>query len=566
MIDKGLLKLLGKDKKYIYFTVLFMLLGLLGNIMITFCLCLSIYLASTNQPFMGCFIVAGVVMIIRYMTSILAGDLREVLGRNVRKNLREQVYQKILKLGVKSTNDMSMAGLTQVAMEGIEQLDLYYSMYIPQFFYAMIAPIILFVVCVGIEWKVALVLLCCVPLIPISIIGVSKYAKKIFAKYWGKYTSMGDHFLDSVQGLKDLKIFSADKMQHLKMNQTSEEFRKITMKVLVMQLASTTIMDFVAYGGAGLGIALTILSILSGGLSIYEGLFLILVAVDFFLPLRAFGSAFHIAMNGLSAGHKILALLETADPIWGSKEVSDTSLKLNLVTLSYDGSRDVLKDVSMHIEKRGMYSLVGESGCGKTTIVNLLCGAITPNLGEVLVGNELLQNVSRESYYSKLAVVSYNTYIFNESIRNNFKLAKENVSDKEIHEALKKVNLDIFDDLDYVISEDGNNISGGQKQRLALAINLVSNKDIYIFDEATSNIDIESEAIIMNNIKALSKHKTVIVISHRLENVVASDVIYYMEDGSIKEVGNHQDLMKLKGGYEQLYTTQKLLERGDIHE
>lgn len=482
----------------------------------------------------------------------------------MRKNLREQVYQKILKLGVKSTNDMSMAGLTQVAMEGIEQLDLYYSMYIPQFFYAMIAPIILFVVCVGIEWKVALVLLCCVPLIPISIIGVSKYAKKIFAKYWGKYTSMGDHFLDSVQGLKDLKIFSADKMQHLKMNQTSEEFRKITMKVLVMQLASTTIMDFVAYGGAGLGIALTILSILSGGLSIHEGLFLILVAVDFFLPLRAFGSAFHIAMNGLSAGHKILALLETADPIWGSKEVSDTSLKLNLVTLSYDGSRDVLKDVSMHIEKRGMYSLVGESGCGKTTIVNLLCGAITPNLGEVLVGNELLQNVSRESYYSKLAVVSYNTYIFNESIRNNFKLAKENVSDDEIHEALKKVNLDIFDDLDDVISEDGSNISGGQKQRLALAINLVANKDIYIFDEATSNIDIESEAIIMNNIKALSKHKTVIVISHRLENVVASDVIYYMEDGSIKEVGNHQDLMKLKGGYEQLYTTQKLLERGAL--
>ena len=288
-------------------------------------------------------------MAVRYATTRLVGDLKDTLGRSVKKDLRERVYNKIVRLGVRSTDDMSMAGLTQIALEGVEQLDLYYSSYLPQFFYAMLAPLLLFTITVGISWRVALVLLCCVPLIPLSIIAVSKWAKKIFAKYWGKYTSMGDSFLDSVQGLKELKIFGADAAQHRKMNETSEEFRKITMKVLVMQLASTTIMDLVAYGGAGLGIAMALLSVTRWGLSPIAALFLILVAVDFFLPLRAFGSAFHIAMNGVSAGQKILSLLGQDDPVWGQEAVTDTELKLEGVTFSYDGKRDVLELSLIHI-------------------------------------------------------------------------------------------------------------------------------------------------------------------------------------------------------------------------
>ena len=237
------------------------------------------------------------------------------------------------------------------------------SSYIPQFFYAMLAPFVLFGITVWIEWRVALVLLCCVPLIPVSIIAVSKYAKKIFAKYWGKYTSMGDSFLDSVQGLKELKIFGADEAQHIKMNETSEDFRKITMKVLVMQLASTTIMDLVAYGGAGLGIAMAILSVIFWDLSPIAALFLILVAVDFFLPLRAFGSAFHVAMNGASAGKKIISLLEQPDPVWGEELAEGNEIELRNITFSYDGKRDVLKNINMTFGDKGMTSIVGESGC-----------------------------------------------------------------------------------------------------------------------------------------------------------------------------------------------------------
>lgn len=573
MIDKKLLALLGHNKKYIFYAVGLMIVGLFANLAITASICYAIQYAaeytssgSNAQGFILPAVIVIIAMAIRYVTSRSIGDLKDTLGRNVKKDLRQKIYDKIIKLGVRTTDNMSMAGLTQLSMEGVEQLDLYYSAYIPQFFYAMIAPIILFIVTVRINWAVALVLLACVPLIPMSIIAVSRYAKKIFAKYWGKYTSMGDSFLDSVQGLKELKIFQADAAQNIKMNETSEEFRKITMKVLVMQLASTTIMDMVAYGGAGLGIALTIHAVVNGSLSAYAALFLILVAVDFFLPLRAFGSAFHIAMNGASAGNKILSLLAQPDPVWGNETVDGTEITVKDVTFSYDGKRDVLKHASMNFGSTGMCAIVGESGSGKSTVVNLLLGAYHPQQGSILVGNKPLETLSRESYYSHISVVSYNTYIFNETIRQNFMLAKDNVTDEEIYSALKKVNLyDFIIDnggLDKVITEDAANISGGQKQRLALAINLVANKDIYIFDEATSNIDIESEAIIMNNIKELSKEKSVIVISHRLANIIAADTIYYIEDGEVKEYGTHNELMNMHEGYAKLYTTQKKLEEG----
>lgn len=569
MIDKELFKLIGKNKKYIFIAVALQVLGLVANVGITASICWAVYLAITKaEPIIYLYpaICAVTGIAVRYTMTRLTGDIKDVLGRRVKKDLRERTYNKIVKLGVRSTDGMSMAGLTQVSMEGVEQLDLYYSSYLPQFFFAMLAPIILFAICVWIDWRTALVLLACVPLIPVSIIAVSKYAKKIFAKYWGKYTSMGDKFLDSVQGLKELKIFKADEAQHGKMNESAEEFRKITMKVLVMQLASTTIMDLVAYGGAGAGIALAICGAAFWGLSPIYALFLCLVAVEFFLPLRAFGSAFHVAMNGASAGKKIISLLNTPDPEWGTEEVCGKTIELKGVTFSYDGERDVLKNVSMTFPEKGMTAIVGESGCGKSTVVNMLVGAFRPKSGSITVGDVPLESLSRESYYSHLAAVSYNTYIFNETVRENFLLANKAATDEQIYAALEAVNLAEFirenGGLDKVITEDANNISGGQKQRLALAVNLVADKDIYVFDEATSNIDVESEAIIMRNIKTLSKNKSVIVISHRLANVVPADNIYFMENGEVKESGEHTVLMGDKHGYEKLFIAQKQLEEG----
>ena len=569
MFDKELIRLIGAHKKYVIYSVLLMILGMLANIGITASICWAVYLLIEKQPALSYIypaITAIVAILVRYIASRLTGNLKDVLGRKVKKDLRAQTYDKILRLGVKSTDGMSMAGLTQVSMEGIEQLDLYYSTYLPQFFFSIIAPFILFAICVGIDWRTSLVLLACVPLIPVSIVAVSKYAKKIFAKYWGKYTSMGDGFLDSVQGLKELKIFRADAARQVRMNESAEEFRKITMKVLVMQLASTTIMDLVAFGGAGAGIALSVVGLMNGWLAPASALFLVLVAVEFFLPLRALGSAFHVAMNGASAGKKIISLLNQPDPVWGEKDVEGRELALENVTFSYDKKRDVLKDVTMNFLEKGMTAIVGESGCGKSTVVNLLIGARRPDKGRVLIGGEKLENVSRTAYYSRLASVSYNTYIFNDTVRANFELAKKGVTDEEIFAALEKVNLSSFikenGGLDKVITEDANNISGGQKQRLALAVNLVADKDIYVFDEATSNIDVDSEAVIMKNIKEMSAKKSVIVISHRLANVVPADNIYFMRDGQVIESGSHSQLMARKGEYAKLFNVQKQLEEG----
>ena len=568
MIDKELLSLLGGNRKYIAYSVIAMIFGLFANTAVTACICYAIGLAADGaaaSSYVAPALIAALCIALRFCITKATNEFKNALGAHVKKDLRHRAYDKMLRLGVRSSDSATMAGMTQVGVEGIEQLDLYYSTYLPQFFYSMIAPFILFAICAPIDWRTAVMLIVCVPLIPISIVAVSKYAKRIFAKYWGKYTSMGDVFLDSVQGLKELKIFKADARKHEQINASAEDFRKITMKVLVMQLASTTIMDLVAYGGAGAGIALAVSGVMNGADPI-KALFLVLIAVEFFLPLRSLGSAFHVAMNGASAGRKILEILQAKEPEWGDGDIDDTTAQLRGVTFSYDGKRDVLKDVTMSFPRVGMTAIVGESGCGKSTVVNLLSGAYRPSEGEVLAGGKKLSEISRAGWYSHLAIVSYNSYIFNESVRDNFKLARPEVSDEEIYAALEQVRLAEFvksgGGLDKVIAEDGGNISGGQKQRFALAVALIADKEIYAFDEATSNIDGDSEAIIMDNIRKLSKAKNVIVISHRLANVVPADNIYFMSDGEVKESGTHDELIAKGGEYARLFNAQKALEEG----
>ncbi len=570
MIDKDLLSLIGGQRRYIVQTVLLEVLGLLFNLCITLSICwaLELVISGTGGTrWVWPPVLAAVGILGRYLCNIKVGDKKTVLGNAVKTDLRHRAYDKILRLGVRSADEMSMAGLTQVTMEGIEQLDQYYSTYLPQFFYAMIAPCILFLIAVWVDWRTAVMLLVCVPLIPLSIVAVSKYAKKIFARYWDKYTSMGDGFLDSVQGRKELKLFQADEARNDKMNEQAEEFRKITMKVLVMQLASTTIMDLVAYGGAGAGICFAIAAAVRG-VSVTSSLFLILIAVDFFLPLRSLGSAFHVAMNGASAGQKIISLLNAEEPHWGTKEPEGEGLSLEHVSFSYDEERTILSDVDMTFPPRSVTAIVGESGAGKSTVVSLLSGAVTPQAGTVRLGEDPVQDLRREAYYGHLAIVSYDTYILNDTVRKNFELAVPDIQEEEIWSALSLVDGGFIREeggLDKVIGEGGAIISGGQKQRLALAIALAADRDIYIFDEATSNIDVESESIIMSNIYRLSEEKTVIVISHRLANVTEADDIYVLAGGHVAEDGKHPDLLARDGVYAEMFQTQKAQEEVTVH-
>lgn len=567
MLDKELLRLLDK-KGYVAWTVVLSVASLFLNLGITACVCIALAWAyegvkATKYAYLA--VAAAALVAIRFITGMISGNLRNGISNGVKTDLRNKTYRKIVDLGVNSADDMNVAGLTQISLEGIEQLDLYYSSYLPQFFYAMIAPVLLFCVFVFIDWRTAVILLACVPLIPLSIVAVSKYAKKVFAKYWGRYVSMGDGFLDGIQGMRELKIFKADKEYGEKMNVKAEEFRKITMKVLVMQLASTTIMDLVAFGGAGAGIAVAVWGVAAGRFNAFVAMFIVLTAAEFFLPLRSLGSAFHVAMNGASAGKKISALLKKPLPEWGKENYEKQDITIEGVDFSYTPERKIIDGANM-VFSRGMTAIVGESGSGKSTIAGLVTGALRADKGEVKAGEKKLSSLDRSKYYSQLALISCNTYIFNASVEDNFRLAKPDVTQEEIWQALKKVNLDGFikqnGGLEKIINEDGGNISGGQKQRLALAVNLVCDKYIYIFDEATSNIDADSEKIISDNVVTLARDKIVIMISHRLANVVKADKIYYIEKGRVAEQGTHDILMSMDGKYAQLYKTQQRLERG----
>ncbi|MDR1092568.1 MAG: ABC transporter ATP-binding protein/permease [Clostridiales bacterium] len=571
MIDKELLALIRGNKRYIGLTVIINIIGMAASLSVTAGVCLALNGAIRREADIGAYVLpiiltaAGIAA--RFVCGAAAGRFKRVLGERVKMDLREKTYGKILKLNARGADELSMAGLTQVSMEGIEQLDLYYTTYLPQFFYAMAAPFLLFALCVFIDWRTALILLACVPIIPVSIIVVSKKAKKIFAKYWGKYLSMGGAFLDSVQGMRELKIFNADARQNDKMNADAEEFRRITMKVLVMQLFSTTVMDLVAFGGAGLGAALAIFSAVNYSLDPIAALFLILVSAEFFLPLRALGSAFHVAMNGAGAGRKILALLDAEEPAWGGGKLAEAGdIRLSGVTFAYKPGRNVLEDVGMAFPKNRLTAIVGESGSGKSTVAQILTGARRAQTGRATVNGIELSGLSREEYYSRLAVVAYDTYIFNDTVRNNFYLANPKATDAQIWGALKKVNLAGFIEsaggLDKPILEDADNISGGQKQRLALAVSLAAGKSIFIFDEATSNIDVESEAVIMKNIYELRETALVVLISHRLANVAGADNIYVLKDGRVCESGSHDELLTVGKEYANLYLTQKSLECG----
>ncbi len=569
MLNKNLISLLGNDKKKLGFITILNIVSLLANVTITAMICLALYEAYCENysfvTYLPYIFIVILCVIARFMIVGKVSKLKTELGSKVKYNFRKKIVYQIYKLGLAGGKD-STTTMTQLVVEGIEQLNLYFTVFLPQFLYGMIAPVVLFIICLFIEWRTSLVLIICLPFIPISIMLVSRFAKKIFAKYWDKYISMGDGFLDSVNGMKELKIFDADKRKQIEIAEKSEEFRKITMKVLVMQLSSLTIIDLVAFGGAGVAIVVTLLNAGTTPEAVFQSLFLILICAEFFLPMRGLGSAFHIAMNGTTAGTTLMELLRQDCNVGGTISISQISnITLDHITFGYEEHKNILENVSMKFEK-GIHSIVGESGSGKSTITSLLIGSHIPQSGDIIIDNIYFESYSLSSYYNHLAIIGMNTHIFNMSIRDNFKLVKPDVTDQEIWSALDKVNMyDFVKDvggLDYLILEDAQNISGGQKQRLAFAIHTISPKSLYVFDEPTSNIDIESERIIMKNITALAEDSIVILISHRLQNVVSSRRIFMLKDKRICEEGTHNELMKLEGEYCQLYTTQQALENG----
>lgn len=570
MINKRLINTVDKSKKYIAFHVIAQVVSLIANIIVIFTLGFFLEKLFTKELstkiIFIVILIAIITILIRFTCSKLIAKMSFLASKSVKLVLRDKIYQKLLKLGNRYNEKVSSAEVVQVSVEGVDQLETYFGGYLPQFFYSMIAPLILFVVLSFVSFKAAIVLLICVPLIPISIALVQTFAKKLLSKYWGKYTSLGDTFLENLQGLTTLKIYQADEIKNKKMNEEAESFRKITMKVLVMQLNSITIMDLVAYGGAALGVIFAASEFNSGAISLMGCFAIILLSADFFIPMRQLGSFFHIAMNGMAASDKIFRLLDIEEPIAKNRQIdkNNYTVKAEKLSFSYDNERMVLKAIDFTVPMKGMVAIVGKSGCGKSTIAGILTGRNTGYISSVKIGGIELSDINEKSLMENIVYISHKSYLFKGSVRENLLMGRASASDSELWTVLDRTNLSSFlrqqQGLDTELSERGANLSGGQRQRLALARALLHDASIYIFDEATSNIDVESENLIMNQIYSLSNEKAVIVISHRIANIIKAENIIVMDKGEIKEVGKHLQLLNKKGIYSRLWNTQQDIE------
>ena len=569
MINKRLVRLLSDGKKYIYGNILFQWINLIANIAMIFLISNFIsdtyYGNVTDSKFIKLIVILVIAVLTRVICNIASSKMSYLSSRKVKQVLRHKLMEKMLALGSSYNEKVRTSEVVQVSVEGVEQIETYFGLYLPQLFYSLLAPLTLFAVIVFMSFTPAIVLLLCVPLIPISIAAVQTFAKKLLAKYWGKYTGLGDTFLENLQGLTTLKIYQADEYKNKKMNEEAEEFRKITMKVLKMQLNSITIMDLVAYGGAAIGIILTVRQFVGGNIRLEQAIAIILLSADFFIPMRQLGSFFHIAMNGMAAIDKIFKILDLEVPQEKTLDLPETgSIKVENLSFAYDESHKVLNDVSIEIAERGMVSLVGASGSGKSTMASLLMKRSRNYNGSIVIGNTDFDEVSEKSVMENITYISHSSYIFKGTVRDNLLMAKPDAKDEELWDVLKKTNLaDFFEadnGLDFEIKEAGGNLSGGQKQRLSLARGLLHDSRFYIFDESTSNIDVESEEIILEQIKELAKTKGILMISHRLANVVSSDKIFVLEKGHLKEEGTHEELLTMHGTYSMLWQTQQSLE------
>ena len=569
MINKRLVRLLSDGKKYIYGNIFFQWINLIANIVAIFLISGFIsdtyYGNVTDAKLVRLIVILAIAVLARVICNIASNKMSYLSSKKVKQVLRHKIMEKMLTLGSSYNEKVRTSEVVQVSVEGVEQIETYFGLYLPQLFYSLLAPLTLLAVIVFMSFTPAIVLLLCVPLIPISIAAVQTFAKKLLAKYWGKYTGLGDTFLENLQGLTTLKIYQADEYKNKKMNEEAEEFRKITMKVLTMQLNSITIMDIVAYGGAALGIILTVKQFVAGNIRLEQAIAIILLSADFFIPMRQLGSFFHIAMNGMAAIDKIFKILDLEVPEEKTMSLPGKgSIKVENLSFAYDESHNVLNDISIELLEQGMVSLVGASGSGKSTMASLLMKRSKNYSGKIFVGEVDFNEISEKSVMENITYISHSSYIFKGTVRDNLLMAKADAKEEELWNVLKKTNLaDFFEadnGLDFEIAEAGGNLSGGQKQRLALARGLLHDSRFYIFDESTSNIDVESEEVILEQIKELAKHKGVLMISHRLANVVSSDKIFVLEKGQLKEEGTHEELLTMHGTYSTLWETQQSLE------
>ena len=561
MFNKRLLKTFKEEMKNVYGLVLIQWLILVCHILLTFLHSYVLSCLYLKKTFSLTFYLLSVVCLFVLKCFLQTTQNKQALSLSemIKTKLRKMIFDKIYHQ--KQTTIFKESTLTQLTSEGIDQLEIYFSKYMPQFYYALLAPLTLFVIVGFMSLKVALILLLCVPLIPISIVVVQTIAKRLLAKYWNSYTGLADSFLENLQGLTTLKYYQSDLYYQDKMDKEAEDFRKKTMRVLIMQLNSISVMDLVAYGGFGIGVILALQEYLNQHMTLMMFIFVVMISIEFFLPLRMLGSYFHIGQNGNAAANKIFKLLDTVDDIQDSYQKPIATIEFDHVRFGYD-EKMILEDVSFSLSKGTFLTIVGKSGSGKSTIASLIMNLYPLQEGNILYNQEVIP--STMTLYQKMTLIKDETYILKGTVYDHLAMSGCLNQDKMIA-VLKEVKLfEVFEKqggLEFQLNEGAKNLSGGQRQRLALARALLHESDVYIFDEATNNVDHESEKIILNIMKRLAKDKIVIFITHRLAHCKESQLTFVMENGKLLQQGSYDELLNQDNLFKELVENQKRLER-----
>ena len=570
MFDKRLFSLVPGVMRHIAANVALQWLALLANVV------LFVSVGGLLQSVLAGD-AAGIDLVRTLLTAVVAVAVRLVCQAQATKQglaasalakqrVRTLVYDKLVRMGPSYRETVATSEATQLCVEGVEQLEAYFGNYLPQLFYSLIASVTLFFCLAPLCTPAAVVLLCCVPLIPISLMAVMKIAKRIMGDYWHSYTDLGALFLESIQGLTTLKVFGADEGRHRRMNEEAEKFRKATMRLLTMQLNSVIVMDIFAFAGAAAGIVVMLNSYATGTVTFAGAFAFVFLAADFFIPLRTLGSFFHTATGGMAAAERMYRIIDAPEPACGTQAVTCTSVGIECrnVSYSYDGTRTVLQDADFTARPGGFVGITGASGSGKSTLAGILTGANRSYTGSVEIGGIDLRDISAESLRNTVTYVGFRSFLFAGTVRSNLLMARPGASDDELWEALSRCRIDDFvrrsGGLDAPVSAEGTNLSGGQRQRLAMARALLHDTPVYIFDEATSNIDADSEAAIIDAVAELARTKTVVMVSHRLATLCGCDKVYVFEAGRVVQTGTHEDLASQDGPYARLWARQAELE------
>lgn len=557
MIDKRLLSLI-KDKIYLIIVIGTRLVSLFISIAFYFFIIqqlTSVQRNTLDNQQLSFFIFMSLAFIfVKALLNRVNAKTAFQASSILRLTIRERILKKVVALGTSVQFLTKPTTLTQLSVEGVEQLDVYYARFIPQFFYSMIAALVVFITLSFYRWQAACILLLGAVLIPVSIMIMVKIAKKILGNYWDSYLNLGEQFFENIKGLTTLKVYGQDQFQHDAMNKTAQSFRKATMRLLTMQLNSITIMDTIVYAGSATGIALALLAYQQQVLSLTGLLLFILLSAEFFIPLRQLGSLFHVAMTGMSASDRLFSFLELPEPKEGDLTIEShvSALEVKHLTFSYPEQAPTLYEIDVTFERGKLYAIVGASGSGKSTLTHLLSRALQGYQGSIHLDGLNLTDIQSQSFNKHLELVNAQSYLKATTVRENLTLGLGTVAEEGLWDALRQVNLESFvreqaQGLDYELEENGKNLSGGQRQRLLIARAILHQKSIYIFDEMSASVDRESEIVIMQTLKKLAKTHIVIFISHRLYTAQQADHIYVLAQGQLVQSGSPKILEESEG-------------------